>query len=448
MRRRAPKKERSRNKAWLVQMECVDKNSNSACKQQPQLPSMPSWRRQPRPRPWPTPPPRPRRRPRPPPWTWPPRPRPRPCPRHWPRLGPQPPEQAAAASGTTSAAETATAATTATMTARRTPAATAANTRPPVRPPAAPRSAPPPFPAPAPRGRRRRRPPPRLASDPDALSRPPLQQHEGLPIQPAVAAILHPAPPPDRQTAARGHDAPTTRPSRAAIAINDDTSSSKQQQQEQQRVLVRGSSWPTASAGPRGAAAAVEASPSGFSPTRPPSLSPCRGREEEDAGGWSGSFPQPSSLQKPPRRTSWGGRRVICLVDVQVPWSRPRRRDRDKSASFFRAAAEQILRPSSLFLFLLLRFYTGHARGQASSVPSDRLTPPTLPAWRPGPSDRETPPSHAYASSPSPRIPSVCVPPRRLPSFSPFSQTTTCKKGVSPGLALHCARHTAGPPPV
>ena len=25
-----------------------------------------------------------------------------------------------------------------------------------------------------------------------------------------------------------------------------------------------------------------------------------------------------------------------------------------------------------------------------------------------------------------------------------FSRTITCKKGVSPGLALHCARHTAG----
>ena len=30
------------------------------------------------------------------------------------------------------------------------------------------------------------------------------------------------------------------------------------------------------------------------------------------------------------------------------------------------------------------------------------------------------------------------------PSFSPFSQTISCKKGVSPGPALHCARHTAG----
>ena len=33
------------------------------------------------------------------------------------------------------------------------------------------------------------------------------------------------------------------------------------------------------------------------------------------------------------------------------------------------------------------------------------------------------------------------------PSFSPFSQTISCKKGVSPGLALHCARHTAGDSP-
>ena len=182
--------------------------------------------------------------------------------------------------------------------------------------------------------------------------------------------------------------------------------------------------------------------------TRPVARPLHRRRCPAPSGHLPHPFPPPSSLRKPPRRTLWGGRRFIFLVDVQDPLSRHGRRDRDKSASFFRAAAEHTLQPSSLFLFLLLRFYTGHARGPASSVLSDRLTQPTLPAWRPGPFDRETPPSHAYAPSPSPHIPSVCVPPRRLPSFSPFSQTTTCKKGVSPGLALHCARHTAGPPPV
>ena len=30
-----------------------------------------------------------------------------------------------------------------------------------------------------------------------------------------------------------------------------------------------------------------------------------------------------TSLRKSPRRASWGGRHVICLVDAQVPWSRP-----------------------------------------------------------------------------------------------------------------------------
>ena len=74
-----------------------------------------------------------------------------------------------------------------------------------------------------------------------------------------------------------------------------------------------------------------------------------------------------------------GGHCFIFLVDVQVLLSRDGRRGWDKSALFFQAATKQILLPSSLFLFLLLRFYTGYARGPASLVPSDRLIPPTLP---------------------------------------------------------------------
>ena len=61
---------------------------------------------------------------------------------------------------------------------------------------------------------------------------------------------------------------------------------------------------------------------------------------------------------------------------VLSAWLTPRSRCRAtagatgiKQASFFRAAAEQTLRPLSLFLFLLLHhFYTGYARGPASSV--------------------------------------------------------------------------------
>ena len=180
--------------------------------------------------------------------------------------------------------------------------------------------------------------------------------------------------------------------------------------------------------------------------TRPVARPLHRRRCPAPSGHLPHPFPPPSSLRKPPRRTLWGGRRFIFLVDVQDPLSRHGRRDRDKSASFFRAAAEHTLQPSSLFLFLLLRFYTGYARGPASSVSSNRRTPPTLPAWRPGPFDRKTPlSSHAYAPSPSPFLPSVGVSPSAstYPSFSPFSQTTTRKKGVSPGLALPWARHTA-----
>ena len=61
-----------------------------------------------------------------------------------------------------------------------------------------------------------------------------------------------------------------------------------------------------------------------------------------------------------------------------------------------------------------------------------------------GPFDRETLPSHAYVPSPSSLIPSVCVSPSASILLSlPFSQTA-CKKGISPGPALHCARHTVG----
>ena len=108
-------------------------------------------------------------------------------------------------------------------------------------------------------------------------------------------------PPPPRQRPRRRR--PPARQSRAATATHDDIGSSKRPQQEQQRVLVRRGRTTElcisrersgvcresiVSAGPREAAAAMEASPGGVSPTRPLSLSPCRGREKEDAGGWSG----------------------------------------------------------------------------------------------------------------------------------------------------------------
>ena len=85
-------------------------------------------------------------------------------------------------------------------------------------------------------------------------------------------------------------------------------------------------------------------------------------------------FTQPSSLRKSPRRTLWGERCVICLVDVQVLLSCHGRRNRDKSMSFFRAAAKQILQPSSFFLFLLLCFYTS-GLAPRSLQPRDAVVP-------------------------------------------------------------------------
>ena len=57
-------------------------------------------------------------------------------------------------------------------------------------------------------------------------------------------------------------------------------------------------------------------------------------------GTFLATFPLPLAFESLPNARHGGGRHVIYLADVQVPWSRPGRRDRDKSASFFRATAE------------------------------------------------------------------------------------------------------------
>ena len=96
-----------------------------------------------------------------------------------------------------------------------------------------------------------------------------------------------------------------------------------------------------------------------------------------------------------------------------------------------RVAVEQTLRPSHLFFFFIVSsFCTGYALGPVSLVPSDRLTPPMLVAWRPGPFDRETPLSHAYGPSPTPLIPSVCVsPPASILPSLPFHKPPHVKRG-------------------
>ena len=101
---------------------------------------------------------------------------------------------------------------------------------------------------------------------------------------------------------------------------------------------------------------------------------------------------------------------------VLYVWLTPRPRGRALSGTtrmnprrFFRAAAEQILWSLSLFLFSSSILHGLCSRPSVLGPISSRLTPPTLPAWRPGPFNRETPPSHTYPPSPSPHIPSVCV---------------------------------------
>ena len=167
-------------------------------------------------------------------------------------------------------------------------------------------------------------------------------------------------------------------------------------------------------------------------------------------------FPPPSSLRKPPRRTAWGGRCVICLVDAQAPWSCPDRRDRDKSPSFFPGCGQTD--PLTVVPFSFSSFLHGLCPRPSGLGPSGCLTPTTLPSWCPGPFDRETPPPHAYAPSPWPHIPSVCVSPSAsiLPSLL-FLQTTKCKRGsllawlfiapVTP-LVIHPTAHVKGGDPL
>ena len=47
-------------------------------------------------------------------------------------------------------------------------------------------------------------------------------------------------------------------------------------------------------------------------------------------GTFLAAFPLPQAFESLPNARHGGGRHVIYLADVQVPWSRPGRRDRDK----------------------------------------------------------------------------------------------------------------------
>ena len=79
---------------------------------------------------------------------------------------------------------------------------------------------------------------------------------------------------------------------------------------------------------------------------------------------------QPQVFESLPDARYGPGRCFICLIDAQVPLLRHGRCDRDKSASFFRAAAEQTLQPSSLFFFFFFFFVIVLARATpAASVP-------------------------------------------------------------------------------